>query len=69
MQALETDTLQASDLFPWELLSCDMQDVVLAMLGTRDLARVAITCRDWAARVSRSRINARNIVVPMGGLL
>ncbi len=50
----------------WDLLHESIREAVLSYLTARDLARIAWTCRDFAARVRHGRVNARSLVIPTG---
>ncbi|KAG1661787.1 hypothetical protein FOA52_003708 [Chlamydomonas sp. UWO 241] len=50
----------------WDSLPEEMKEIILGMLSARDVAKAAATCRDFARRVKRAKLNAKVLTIPLG---
>jgi len=50
----------------WNVLPEDVKDIILGLLPSRDLARAASTCKEFARRVNTGRLNAKTLTIPSG---
>ncbi|GIL90878.1 hypothetical protein Vretimale_17157 [Volvox reticuliferus] len=69
LASVAADTALGSSTGPtcyWDLLPDDLKRHVLAFFSSRDLARVARTCWDFAGSARSLRTNARQLQIPTG---